>query len=96
MMFILLGGYPPYVGTKDNLFHQIVQGKYHVSSKFNNLGDFIIKSSTITMPHPHISTGFPYGCLFTISGAINCGVPILPEKIKHLIISLLSRVNRLD
>jgi serine/threonine protein kinase len=49
MMFILLGGYPPYVGTKDNLFHQIVQGKYHVSSKFNNLGDFIIKSSTITI-----------------------------------------------
>jgi len=34
------------------------------------------------MPHPHISTGFPYGCLFTISGAINCGVPILPEKNK--------------
>ncbi|XP_071160371.1 peripheral plasma membrane protein CASK-like isoform X28 [Mytilus edulis] len=30
MMFILLGGYPPYVGTKDNLFHQIVQGKYHL------------------------------------------------------------------
>ena len=49
MMFILLGGYPPYVGTKDNLFQQIVQGKYHVSSKFNNLGDFIIKSSTITI-----------------------------------------------
>ena len=49
MMFILLGGYPPYVGTKDNLFHQIVQGKYHVSSKFNNLGDFIIKRSLITI-----------------------------------------------
>jgi serine/threonine protein kinase len=49
MMFILLGGYPPYVGTKDNLFQQIVQGKYHVSSKFNNRGDFIIKSSIITI-----------------------------------------------
>lgn len=49
MMFILLGGYPPYVGTKDNLFHQIVQGKYHVSSKFNNLGGFIMKGNLITI-----------------------------------------------
>lgn len=31
MLFILLGGYPPFVGTKDHLFEQIVKGSYHVS-----------------------------------------------------------------
>lgn len=30
MLFILLGGYPPFVGTKDHLFEQIVKGSYHV------------------------------------------------------------------
>ena len=31
MLFILLGGYPPFYGTKDRLFKMITKGKYHVS-----------------------------------------------------------------
>lgn len=32
MMFILLGGYPPFVGTKEHVFEKIAQGNYHVRS----------------------------------------------------------------
>ena len=32
LMFILLCGYPPFMGTKERLFDLIVQGKFHVST----------------------------------------------------------------
>ena len=31
LMFILLCGYPPFMGTKERLFDLICHGKYHVS-----------------------------------------------------------------
>ncbi|KAK3094483.1 hypothetical protein FSP39_002328 [Pinctada imbricata] len=44
MLFTLLGGYPPFVGTKEHLFEQIVQGSYvlkkqwlHISSTGKDL-----------------------------------------------------------
>ena len=32
LMFILLSGYPPFMGTRERLFDLICHGKYHVSS----------------------------------------------------------------
>lgn len=47
MLFILLGGYPPFVGTKDHLFEQIVKGSYHVS--IDVLSRILLYACTIGM-----------------------------------------------
>ncbi|XP_052702993.1 peripheral plasma membrane protein CASK-like isoform X10 [Crassostrea angulata] len=40
MLFILLGGYPPFVGTKDHLFEQIVKGSYHMRKQWLNISNY--------------------------------------------------------
>lgn len=43
LLFILLGGYPPFSGTKERLYETIVKGSYHVRI-------------TMTVEHLHICT----------------------------------------
>ncbi|XP_069104973.1 peripheral plasma membrane protein CASK-like isoform X8 [Argopecten irradians] len=40
MMFILLGGYPPFVGTKEHVFEKIAQGSYHMRKQWLQLSNY--------------------------------------------------------
>ncbi|XP_056004338.1 peripheral plasma membrane protein CASK-like isoform X5 [Ostrea edulis] len=40
MLFILLGGYSPFVGTKDHLFEQIIKGSYHMRKQWLNISNY--------------------------------------------------------
>ncbi|XP_061171448.1 peripheral plasma membrane protein CASK-like isoform X4 [Saccostrea echinata] len=40
MLFTLLGGHPPFVGTKDHLFEQIVKGSYHMKKQWLNISNY--------------------------------------------------------
>ncbi|KAJ8310724.1 hypothetical protein KUTeg_012589 [Tegillarca granosa] len=40
LLFILLGGYPPFCGTKDHLFEQIVKGSYHMRKPWLNISSY--------------------------------------------------------
>lgn len=55
MLFILLGGYPPFVGTKDHLFEQIVKGSYHVSISIR-ISRLLLNACTIYMSSKMIWT----------------------------------------
>lgn len=55
MLFILLGGYPPFVGTKDHLFEQIVKGSYHVSISIR-ISRLLLYACTCTMSSKMIWT----------------------------------------
>ncbi|XP_021375571.1 peripheral plasma membrane protein CASK-like isoform X9 [Mizuhopecten yessoensis] len=40
MMFILLGGHPPFVGTKEHVFEKIAQGSYHMRKQWLQLSNY--------------------------------------------------------